>query len=130
MRSERSVEMAFQTKVTIKSKLAREGKKPCFSQEKGKFVEGCRNSNNKDIYKPSYSHCKWNNHKEVECRFEGKIPPPLNCRFHNKNGHMKKFCYRKQRQQNSTPHVQLSQQINFAEEENEEYLFITLMMDD
>ncbi|RDX66768.1 hypothetical protein CR513_54434, partial [Mucuna pruriens] len=66
----------------------------------------------------------WNlkktNCKENDCQYKEKTPPPIQCKYYNKNGHVEKFCRLKQQEQNHTP-----QKVNVNEiEDNEEFLFI------
>ncbi|XP_073219704.1 uncharacterized protein [Cicer arietinum] len=49
--------------------------------------------------------CKRTSHNDSDCWYKGKTPPPIQCRYCNKNGHIERFCRLKQQQKNQQSHT-------------------------
>ena len=116
LRQEEATESALQVR--------HKGKAPAVRGEK-KFVGEYFGKDSKKKEKfPKCGICKRTSHKESDCWFKGKSPPPIQCRYCKRNGHIEKFCRMKQQQQNQQS--QPPQKANVIETEiDEELLFMT-----
>lgn len=128
IRSEGSVEAAFQAKMKLKPSTSKDSKKFADDQsEKNKQPEIGRQTRRKSRFPPCGT-CKRTSHHENDCWYKGKTPPPLQCRFCKRTGHIEKYCRQKQQGQQAQPGQQ-TQQVNFVEKEvKEEHLFMAMTM--
>jgi hypothetical protein len=114
LRQEEASETALQVKHKGKA-IATKGEKKFVGEHSGKDTK-------KERF-PKCGICKRTSHKESDCWYKGKTPPPFQCRFCNKTGHIERFCRLKQQQQNQQNHT--SQKANVTEtEDSEELLFM------
>ncbi|GKU93722.1 hypothetical protein SLEP1_g7290 [Rubroshorea leprosula] len=122
MRSEESVEGAFQAKHKGKYLVARsDWQQEANKVEKGKHQAECsRNFDKRDKFPPC-PNCRRTNHLEKDCWHKGK--PRFYCKNCKKHGHTEKFCKANQVQYRPKQ----VQQANFIEDQNEEdYMFVAM----
>jgi len=94
LRQEEATETTLQVKHKGKS-IATKGEKKFIGEHSGKDTK------KKERF-PKCGICKRTSHKESDCWYKGKTPPPFQCRYCNKTGHIERFCRLKQQQQNHT----------------------------
>ena len=115
LRQEEATEIALQVR--------HKGKGAAVKSEKKVVGENSGKDSKKKERFPRCGICKRTSHKESDCWFKGKTPPPIQCRYCNRNGHVEKFCRLKQQHQNQQS--QPVQKANVTETEpNEELLFM------
>ncbi|KAF3685749.1 hypothetical protein FXO37_00312 [Capsicum annuum] len=121
LRLEEATETALQAKFKGKMQMLEEGKIPETSNNSStnNQCDSCNGVKKKENF-PPFKYCRKTNHKEDDYWFKGK-KPPLQCRYCNKLGHIKRFCKVKKENNQQTQKANISKV-----EEQEEFVFTAM----